>query len=85
MSQACRLYEPDLAATALDALELVEEVAVRRHAAGCPCCDRLLAELEVAAAILGAAVDQVAPPRGLKRRMLDAARDRQPSIQEIPQ
>ena len=84
MNQSCCTYEPDLAAAALHALEPIDENAMLEHVARCSCCDRVLAELETGAAVLGAAVIQVAPPGTLERRvLLAAARGREPSTQEI--
>ena len=76
MTRTCQLYEPDLAGAALDSREPIGDEAVRRHVAECPRCDRFLSELEAFAAVLGIAVNQVAPPRELKQRLLSAtARD----------
>ena len=65
--------EADLAGFALDALPADEVKAARQHAAVCRACDRLLAEYEETAAVLGAYVIQVRPARSLKRRVLRAA------------
>ena len=65
--------EADLAGVALDALPAAEAKAARQHAAICRACDRLLAEYEETAAVLGAYVIQVRPPRSLKTRVLRAA------------
>ena len=64
--------EADLAGVALDALPAAEAKAARQHAAICRACDRLLAEYEETAAVLGAYVIQVRPPRSLKIRVLRA-------------
>ena len=63
----------DLAGLALDALASDEARIARQHAANCRACDRVLAEYEEVAAILGTDVALVLPPRGLKTRVLRAA------------
>jgi hypothetical protein len=65
--------QADLAGVALDALPAAEDNAAGQHAAVCGVCDRLLAEYEETAAVLGAYVIQVRPPRSLKTRVLRAA------------
>jgi hypothetical protein len=65
--------EADLVGLALDALPTDEMKAASQHVAICRACDRLLAEYEETAAVLGVCVIQILPPRKLKRRVLRAA------------
>jgi hypothetical protein len=58
---------------ALDSLPADEMKAARQHVAICGACDRLLAEYEETAAVLGVCVIQIRPPRRLKRKVLRAA------------
>lgn len=57
----------------LHSLEPGEETEVVGHLPTCPTCRALIHEAESAAAGLGSAVDQTAPPAGLRDRILDAA------------
>jgi len=64
----------------LGALEAAESDAVRRHLADCPEAHAEMAELSSVVSVLMASVEEVAPPSGLKERILAAAAtDRAPT------
>lgn len=63
-----------VAGRAVGALDREDEELLERHLAVCERCRSDLASLEDAAAALGAAVEPVAPPAGLRKRLLEQAR-----------
>ena len=63
----------------LHTLEPGAEVGVARHLATCSSCAALYRATAATTAGLGAAVDQVTPPAGLRDRILEAA-DREPRV-----
>ncbi len=63
-------YRDELAAYALDALELAEKLEVERHVAGCDECREYLHWLDPAIDLLPLAVDQRTPPASLKRSLM---------------
>jgi hypothetical protein len=63
----------DAVAFALHALEPDEEAALREHLAGCSSCRATVADAELTAAALAAAVEQVDPPAGLRGNILAQA------------
>ncbi len=70
--RACRRTE-DAVAFALHALEPDEEAALHGHLAGCPSCRATVADTELTAAALAAAVEQVDPPARLRENILTQA------------
>ncbi len=73
----------DAAAFALHTLEPEEEARMREHLAGCPSCRATVSDTEVAAAALGAAVEQVEPPARLRENILAQAAQT-PQIRPVP-
>ena len=69
-----------VAAYVLGSSEPDEMEAVRSHLAGCASCTELARRLSAAAGVLPLALDQVAPPPGLRSRILDSARASAPSL-----
>lgn len=68
------------AAYVLDALAPVELEAFEAHLATCERCREEVAELAASAGALAYAVPPVAPPAGLRGRILDAARAERPNV-----
>lgn len=68
-----------VAAYALDALDGDERRAFEAHLAGCERCRADLAGLTETAGTLGLAADAAEPPKGLRDRLLAAAREEGPS------
>jgi anti-sigma-K factor RskA len=66
-------WEDDLAAYALGALDDPERRAFEAHLAGCDRCRTELRWLEPAIDVLPASVEQLEPPAGLRRRIVDEA------------
>lgn len=83
-SAACDEMLELAAAAAVDALDEADAKRVEEHAATCPSCASALYEFREAASVLGAAVDQVEPPAGLRTRVLDAARQTQRTAMPRP-
>jgi anti-sigma factor RsiW len=75
--QAWEALEETLSAFALGALPEAEAAAVARHAAGCPTCRGLTAELTAGASLLAAAAAPAEPSAGLRQRLLAAAQAEQ--------
>jgi hypothetical protein len=63
-------HRDDVAAYLLGALNDLERQAFQRHLRGCAECQEELERLRPAAEALPAAVEQLAPPPGLKRRLM---------------
>ncbi|TQM36671.1 putative zinc finger protein [Pseudonocardia cypriaca] len=72
VDDTCRRSE-DAVAFALHALEPDEEAALREHLAGCASCRATVADTELTAAALAAAVEQVDPPARLRGNILAQA------------
>ena len=68
----CREVEPLLPATAAGALDVDEEETVRDHLAICPPCVKHLHDFQETVEQLAFAVPQVAPPRALRGKVLQA-------------
>ena len=68
-----------LPALALGALQENEAAEVRLHLAGCASCRAELAAFQGVTGRLGLAVPQVAPPAGLKSRLMERVGERQPA------
>jgi hypothetical protein len=73
-SVVCDEFVDLAAAAALDVLDTDTQRWVEEHAAQCPECGKALDEFREAAAVLGSAVPQVAPPTKLRTQVLQAAR-----------
>ncbi|MEJ7875677.1 MAG: anti-sigma factor [Solirubrobacterales bacterium] len=65
-------YRDELAAYALGALQSAEKLEVERHMAGCKECNEYLHWLDPAVALLPASVEQLTPPPGVKRSLMNA-------------
>jgi hypothetical protein len=63
-------YHQDVGAYLLGALNDLERQAFERHLRGCPECQEELERLRPAAEALPGSVEQLAPPPGLKRRLM---------------
>src|SRR6478752_8590222 len=75
----------DVAAYAVDALDVDEERAFEEHLASCEACREELASLrETTAALAYGAVGPVPPPE-LKLRILDQAKAERPNVVSLPQ
>jgi hypothetical protein len=73
-----RRWEEDLAAHMLGALDGEEAESFERHLAGCERCRKDLRWLQPALDTIPASVEQLHPPRGLRRRVLAGAREAGP-------
>jgi anti-sigma-K factor RskA len=74
----------DLAtAVALDAADPRDRRALAKHLAVCPACAVAVDEMRLAAAALGSAVPQVAPPPELRARVMAAARREPLSLRRL--
>jgi len=73
-------WDDDLAAYALGALDGHERSAFETHLTTCNRCQIELRWLEPAIDALPASVDQLPPPRGLRKRILDAASEDAPDL-----
>ena len=69
MSEHAR-HSDDVGAYLLGALNDLERQAFERHLRGCAECQEELERLRPAAEVLPASVEQVAPPPGLKKRLM---------------
>jgi hypothetical protein len=69
MSEHAR-YQDDVGAYLLGALNELERHAFERHLAGCPECQEEVERLRPAAEALPGSVVQLAPPAGLKKRLM---------------
>ena len=74
----------DVAAYAVDALDVDEERAFEEHLASCEACREELASLREATAALAYGAVGPAPPPELKLRILDRAKAERPNVVSLP-